>query len=119
MPRDVLESKPLMESDDVTRKIRQMIPGIDGAWNVHAMNCGDASRFCQASNLADDEFVMFEKLVVAPAVRQVTLVAAVVVKAAKRRTVNRQVNALIREGRHDLATVPVIERVLVRDDLAS
>jgi hypothetical protein len=60
---------------------------------------------------------MFEKLIVAPAVRQVALVAAVVVKAAKRRAVNRQVNALIREGWHDLATVPVVEGVLVRDNL--
>jgi len=85
---DVFESFALVEPDDVTGEVYQMAnPGRPNR-NVFAVDRRHPARRGDPGQFAHNESIMIKELVVAGAVRQVAVVAAVVVQPGERRTVN-------------------------------
>jgi hypothetical protein len=78
-----------------------------------SMQCTAVMRpgIVSASKLAHDERVVLEELRVVAAVREIAIVGRVVVQPAEGRRVDREVQACVRERRHDLHAVAEIDRV--------
>src|SRR4249919_2239475 len=70
----------LVQADDVTREVDHRIGAAVAAWNIHAVHGGDAAWHRDARELAHHECVMLEESAIVVAVRQVALVAAVVIQ---------------------------------------
>jgi hypothetical protein len=81
------------------------------------MHGGNAPWLGESSQLRDHVSVVDKKVRIAGVVAEVAFAAAVVVKAAERGRVDRQVNFLVRHRLHYLDAIPVVEGVFWRDVL--